>query len=72
MFIHLFSSESAIFESFLSAPSIIVKLRSRSGEGQVRIRKVRFGREPYNKFGFHPPPAPPTLHTNFFLCFKGV
>ena len=36
----------------------IVKLRSRSrsGEGQVRVRKVRkvrFGPELYNIFGFH-------------------
>ena len=34
--------------------SIIVKLRSRSGEGQVRVRKVRrvrFGPELYNIFG---------------------
>ena len=71
----------------LSAKSIgeIVKLRSssRSGEGQVRVRKVRvrqspaqrtqtqrFGPEPYKKFGFHHPPPPPT--TNFFLGFKGV
>ena len=46
---------------------IFVKLRSRSrsGEGQVRVRKLRelktqgFGPEPYNIFGFHPPP---TLH----------
>ena len=45
----------------------IVKLRSRSrsGEGQVRVRKLRelktqrFGPEPYNKFGFHHPPPPP-------------
>ena len=36
---------------------LIVKLRSRSrsGEGQVRVRKVRFGPDPYSIFGFHPP-----------------
>ena len=36
---------------------LIVKLRSmsrsRSGEGQVRVRKVRFGPEQYPIFGFH-------------------
>ncbi len=31
---------------------IIVKLRSRSGEGQVRVRKVNFGPELYNIFEF--------------------
>ena len=45
----------------------IVKLRSRtrSGEGQVRVRRVRrvrFGPELYNIFGFHHPPT-----TNFFF-----
>ena len=37
---------------------IFVKLRSRprSGEGQVRVRKVRFGPEQYPIFGFHHPP----------------
>ena len=49
---------------------IIVKLRSRSrsGEGQVRVkrvRRVRFGPELYNIFGFHHPP--PTR--NYFLAF---
>ena len=47
---------------------IFVKLRSRSGEGQVRVRKVRFGPEPYSIFGFHHPP--PSTQT-FFLAFKG-
>ena len=28
----------------------IVKLRSRSGKGQVRVRRVRFGHEQYNIF----------------------
>ena len=34
---------------------IFVKLRSRprSGEGPVRVRKVRFGPEQYPIFGFH-------------------
>ena len=53
----------------------IVKLRSRSrsGEGQVRVRRVRrvrFGPELYPIFGLHPPTThPPT--TNFFLALKG-
>ena len=41
----------------------IVKLRSgsRSGEGQVRVRRVRFGPELYPIFGFHPPPPTQTF-----------
>ena len=43
---------------YLPGLKMIVKLRSRSrsGEGQVRVRKVRrvrFGPELYNIFGFH-------------------
>ena len=46
---------------------LIVKLRSRSrsGEGQVRVRRVRrvrFGPELYPIFGFHPP----TTHQELF------
>ena len=42
-----------------------LRSRSRSGEGQVRVRrvkKVRFGPELYNIFGLHPP----TTHKLFF------
>ena len=50
----------------------VVKLRSRSrsGEGKVRVRRVRFGPELYPIFGFHPPS---TLHPphKLFLGFKG-
>ena len=37
----------------MSPHNVIVKLRSRSrsGEGQVRVRRVRFGPELYNIFG---------------------
>ena len=53
---------------FVRDRHIFVKLRSwsRSGEGQVRVRRVRFGPELYNIFGFHPPTH---HHTNFFLGF---
>ena len=48
---------------------IIVKLRSRSrsGEGQLRVRRVIFGPELYPIFGFHPPPP----HHKLFFGFKG-
>ena len=52
----------------------IVKLRfrSRSGvSGKVQLRELktqRFGPEPYNKFGFHPPPST----TNFFWGSEGA
>ena len=52
---------------------MIVKLRSRSrsGEGQVRVKKVRrvrFGPELYTIFGFH---HPPTLNQELFWALKG-
>ena len=53
--------------------SNIVKLRSRSrsGEGQVRVRRlrrVRFGPELYNIFGFHHPPP----HKLFSWLLRGL
>ena len=58
--------------------SIVVKLMSRSmsGEGQVRVRKLRelktqgFGPEPYNKIGFHPTHPPP--HKLFSWLLRGL
>ena len=54
---------------------VFVKLRSRprSGEGQVRVRKVkeRFGPELYPLFGFHPTTHPPSTG-NYFLASEGV
>ena len=45
--------------------------RSESGKVQLRELKTQgFGPEPYNKFGFHPPPTHPPPQT-FFLAFKG-
>ena len=44
----LFSTcKTTKFKSFVKLRS-----RSRSGEGQVRVRRVRFGPELYNIFGF--------------------
>ena len=58
--------------------AFIVKLRSRSrsGEGQVRVRRVRrvrFGPELYNIIGFHHhhPPPPTSATRNSFLALEG-
>ena len=50
---------------------IIVKLRSRSREGQLRVSKVKNLPELYSIFGFHhhhPPNHPPET----FFGFRGV
>ena len=53
---------------------IFVKLRSRprSGEGQVRVRKVRFGPEQYPIFGFHHHPPPPPPPVTFPWLLRGL
>ena len=61
---------------FLSSFFVKLRSRSRSGEGQVRVRKVRkvrFGPELYNIFGFHHHHHPPTTHPphKLFFGFKG-
>ena len=56
---------------------IFVKLRSRSrsGEGQVRVRRVRrvrFGPELYNIFGFHHHHHPPPSTQTFCWLLRGL
>ena len=48
---------------------IIVKLRSRSREGQLRVSKVKNLPELYSIFGFHH--LHPTTHQKLFLALEG-
>ena len=60
----LFMHGIFIFSEISIKVLVELRSRSRSGPGQVRVRRLRFGPEPYSIFGFHPPTPPQT----FFLA----